>query len=629
MKHDWERLSVKQALLALKTGEAGLSKLEVGFRRKKFGPNALKKKRTTELELMVRQFRSIFVWILMLAALLSFFANETLNAVVISSLAIFVCLLGFFQEYKANRAVETLRGMLDPQARVVRDGCIECASAALLVPGDVIVLCTGDKAPADAKIIETPGIRVDESTITGESKPVEKPIGSLLLTGSHVAYGRCHAIIYAIGMDTHIGRIAEEMEIPEKEIPLQVQTRELTQKVALVVLAVSIITMLAGVMNGYSLIDATVLAVAVAVAGMPEALPLTVTIALAIGMKKMAHEKAIPKTMTAVETLGSVTVICTDKTGTITKNEMTVSKLYADGEVFDVSGNGYRPEGNFSFAGGEIKSSSRPTMHKLLLALALCNNAELCEKDDKWSIVGTPTEGALLVAAAKGGIFKHDSEKAHPRIFEIPFTSESKHMVTVNKYQGKTVAFMKGAPEHVLHRCKKIEEDGIARDFDKGEIERLIHIDRDMASGALRVLAVAIKPITGKADIGKLEDEFVFLGFAGMFDPPRKEVAESIATCKRAGIKVVMITGDHHHTAIAIAKMIGLDEGAKILTGADLTKMTDKELEQVVDGISIFTRTYPDQKLRIVNALKARGHIVAMTGDGVNDAPAIKSAHVG
>ncbi len=629
MKHDWDMLSVQETMNLLKTGESGLSKVELGFRRKRYGPNTLARKRISELDILLRQFRSMFLWILILASLFSLFAKETLNAIVIAALTVFVCVLGFFQEYKANRAVEALRVMLDPQARVVRDGCLGSASAASLVPGDIIVLCTGDKIPADAKIMETPGIRIDESMISGESEPVEKHLGGILLAGSHVAYGRCNAIVFATGMNTRIGKIAEEIQAPEKEIPLMAQTRGLTQKVAYAVLAVSAVTMAAGIIRGYPLVDTFILAVAVTVAGMPEALPLTVTIALAIGMKQMAHDKAIPKTMTAVETLGSVTVICTDKTGTITKNEMTVSKMYVDREVFDVTGDGYEPKGGFTFAGSEVSPSARPTMHKLLVATTLCNNANLCEKGGAWKILGTPTEGALLVASAKAGIWKHDSEKAHPRIFEIPFTSEAKLMVTVNRHKEKTVAFMKGAPERVLHRCNGVEEGGKVRDFEQGEFERLIHIDRDMASGALRVLAVAYKPITGKIELEKLDRGYVFLGFVGMFDPPRKEVASSIATCKRAGIRVVMITGDHHHTALAIAKLIGLDGGPKILTGSELARIDDKGLEQIVDGISIFARTHPDQKLRIVNALKARGHIVAMTGDGVNDAPAIKSAHVG
>ncbi len=626
---DWEKMSIRQALATLKASEGGLSWVEVGFRRKKYGPNMLKRKRTTELELFLGQFRSMFVWILLLAGFLSLFAGEELNAGVIASLAIFVCFLGFFQEYKANKAVEALRELLDPQARVTRDGCATCVPASSLVPGDMVMLCAGDKVPADAKIIETPGIRLDESIITGESETIEKRAGDLVLTGSYVAYGRCKAVIFAIGMSTHIGHIAEMMDMPEKEIPLQTQTRGLTRKVAYVVLGVSIATLLMGLINGHGAVEMFILAVAVAVSGMPEALPLTVTIALAIGMKKMASDNAIPKTMTAVETLGSVTVICTDKTGTLTKNQMTVTKLYVDGEVVDVEGEGYAPKGAFFFAGGAVNPSARPTMHKLLLASTLCNNAELVEKAGAWRVVGTPTEGALLVAAAKADVWKKESEKTHSRLFEMPFTSEAKYMVTVNAYaQGKT-AFIKGAPERVLHRCSSIEEGGKVRAFEKGEIERLIRIDRDMASGALRVLAVAYKPINGSAEVGKLEGGYVFLGFIGMFDPPRKEVAESIAICQRAGLRVVMITGDHHHTALAVAKLIGLDGGSKILTGSELAKMNDRELEQVVESVSVFTRTQPDQKLRIVNALKTRGHIVAMTGDGVNDAPALKSAHVG
>ena len=629
MDQNWDKLKPQEALSRLGTSPNGLSHIELGLKRRKYGPNKLTEKKTTELEILARQFRSIFFWILLSAAVLSFFAEEHHSALVIGVIAFFVCSIGFFQEYKANRAVEALKKMLDPQVRVIRQGVIETAPAISLVPGDIVILKTGDKIPADCKIIEMSGLRVDESIVTGESEPVEKHLGGILLTGSHVVYGSCRAVVFATGMNSHLGKIAKMMEMPEEEVPLQAQTKSLTRRIAYVVLVVSVLTLIASVASGYSFIEASILAVAVAVSGIPEALPLTVTVALAIGMKKMAKNNAIPKTMTAVETLGSVTVICADKTGTITKNQMTVTKIYVGGEMFDVAGEGYDVKGEFGFAGAPIAASSRPTLHKLLLASTLCNDAELVEKDDRWSIIGTPTEGALLVAAAKADIWKKESANAHPRRLEVPFSSESKYMVTVNEHGGKNVAYMKGAPERVLRHCDRIEEAGKARRMGTDETEQLARIDQDMASGALRVLAVAYKPLTEKTDNTELEGGFILLGLVGMLDPPKKGVAESVEQCRNAGIKVVMITGDHPHTALAVAKRIGLDGGPKVITGDELSNMSDKELEGIVDSVSIFARTHPNQKLRIVNALKTKGHIVAMTGDGVNDAPAIKAAHVG
>ncbi|MFH0817268.1 MAG: HAD-IC family P-type ATPase [Candidatus Micrarchaeota archaeon] len=629
MDQNWEKLKPQEALSRLGTSPNGLSHIELGLRRRKYGQNKLMEKKTTELEILARQFRSIFFWILLAAAVLSFFAEEHHSALVIGIIAFFVCAIGFFQEYKANRAVEALKKMLDPQVRVIRQGVIETAPAVSLVPGDIVVLKTGDKIPADSKIIEMSGLRVDESIVTGESEPVEKHLGGILLTGSHVVYGTCKAVVFATGMNSHLGKIAKMMEMPEEEVPLQKQTKSLTSRIAFVVLIVSVLTLIASVASGYSFIEASILAVAVAVSGIPEALPLTVTVALAIGMKKMAKNNAIPKTMTAVETLGSVTVICSDKTGTITKNQMTITKIYASGEMFDVTGEGYDVKGEFGFAGAPIAASSRPTLHKLLLASTLCNDAELVEKDDRWSIIGTPTEGALLVAAAKADIWKKESVNSHPRRLEVPFSSESKYMVTVNEHGGKNVAYMKGAPERVLRHCDRIEVAGKVRRMGKDETEQLARIDQDMASGALRVLAVAYKPLTEKTDKSELEGGFILLGLVGMLDPPKKGVAESVEQCRNAGIKVIMITGDHPHTALAIAKRIGLDGGPKVITGDELSNMSDKELAGIVDSVSIFARTHPNQKLRIVNALKAKGHIVAMTGDGVNDAPAIKAAHVG
>ncbi|MFH1448273.1 MAG: HAD-IC family P-type ATPase [Candidatus Micrarchaeota archaeon] len=629
MVTEWDKLSTKEALSHLGSSEDGLSHIEIGLKKKKYGLNKLEEKHVTGLKLFSRQFKSVFVWILILASLLSFVAGEELNACVIAGIVLIVCLLGFFQEYKANKAVDALKKMLDPKVRVIRDGKTQQVPASSLVPGDIIILSTGYKIPADAKIIETGGLRVDESIVTGESVAVERTVGEILLTGTHVVYGRCKAVVFRTGMNTHLGEIVKLMDIPEEDVPLQVQTKNLTKKIAYLVLTISIFTLIVGISEGYPFVDTAILAVAVAVAGMPEALPLTVTIALAIGMKKMAFYNAIPKTMTAVETLGSVTVICTDKTGTLTKNQMTVNSLYVDGEGINISGDGYSVDGEFTYSGAVIDPLTRPTMKKLLLASVLCNNAELVEKEGKWHIIGTPTEGALLVAAAKADMWKSDTKDVHKRVLEIPFTSEEKYMITINKLDGKEIAFIKGAPERVLKHCDRIEEMGKIRRIEKPDLERIMEIDHDMASGALRILAVAHKPISGKADVSNVKDGFVFLGLVGMFDPPRKGVAESIAVCRDAGIKVVMITGDHPHTASAVAKRIGLGEDPKLITGDELDEMTDKELSKKLKSITVFARTHPHQKLRIVEGFKENGHIVAMTGDGVNDAPAIKSAHVG
>ncbi|MCX6778206.1 MAG: HAD-IC family P-type ATPase, partial [Candidatus Micrarchaeota archaeon] len=624
----WHRMSPEEAARTLKSSEKdGLAEHEADARIAQYGPNALEAKGTDYFGLLVRQFKSILLWVLLLAAALSEFVGEYANGRVILAIVAIIVAIGFFQEYKADRAVDALRKMLARQVTVVRGGKRKSIDVKELVPGDLITLESGDKVPADAKIVWINGLRVDESTLTGESHAVEKKNGEVLFAGTHVVYGRCSALVFATGMTTRLGHIAQMVQVRDEPVPLQTMTNELTAIVGIAVGLISLLTLAVGLVAGYKLVDMVILAIAVGVAGIPEALPLTVTIALAVGMKKMAENKAIPKSMMAVETLGSVTTICSDKTGTITRNQMTASKVYCEGKFFEIGGEGYDVKGGFSHKGKAIEIKPGSGLWLMLEGGALCNNAEIEEKEGQWEVKGTPTEGALLVAAAKAGIWKDEAEKRCRRVFEIPFSSENKYMATVHECGGKKLMYVKGAPERVLSMCDWVYDNGELKEFKCAESEEINRADKEMALGSMRIIAVAYKE-TGEEAQPKLEG-LVFLGLAGMYDPPREEVVEAVRTCKKAGIRVIMITGDHKHTALAVAKEIGLPESEIVLTGEDLDAMSDEELDTVVNDVFVYARTRPEQKLRIVNSLKRMGHVVAMTGDGVNDAPALRSAHVG
>ncbi len=636
----WTSLEVEELVRQLGTDTLyGLSGAESARRLIEAGPNELQApRRISPWAIFFEQFKSVIVLILIVAVGLSVFLGHSLEAIAIGVIVLFATLLGFIQEYRAERALEALRQMAAPTATVLRDGKeIEILSREL-VAGDIILLRTGDKIPADARLIEAINLQTDEATLTGESVPVEKhtsplsngelPIGdrkNMVFAGTAATYGRGRAVAVATGMQTEFGRIAGLLATVEiGQTPLQNNLKRVGHALAYVALAVVILIVGLGFFRGQPLLEMLVFGIALAVAVVPEALPAVVTISLAIGVQRMVKRNALIRRLPAVETLGSTSVICSDKTGTLTKDEMTVRKIVLPGQSIEVSGAGYEPQGSFSCNGSAVDLSG--PIAELLRAAVLASDAQLAWSDGQWDIKGDPTEGALVVVAAKAGLHKSDLDIQFPRLSEIPFTSESKRMTTLHASPAGSAAYAKGAPEVILNACtRQLTDAGEKVLDDAGRAELLAEAQR-MASGALRVLAVATKTETTLVDA---EYGMTFLGLMGMIDPPRPEAQAAIRTCRQAGIHVVMITGDHPLTAQAVAKELGLVVNGRVVTGAELEGMSDAELESRVGDIEIFARVSPAHKLRVVTALQGRGRIVAMTGDGVNDAPALKKADIG
>jgi Ca2+-transporting ATPase len=557
-------------------------------------------------------------------------------------------LLGFVQEFRAERAIEALREMAAPRATVVRDGSETDLPARDVVPGDILVLTAGNRIAADARLLQAANLKVQEAPLTGESTPVDKyvdtiretgaPIGdrrNMVYSGTTVGYGRGLAVVVATGPATEVGRIAQMLlEVAPGRTPLQVNLDKLGRSLARAALLVVALIVVLGLWRGQPFIEMLVFGIALAVAVVPEALPAVVTISLALGVQRLVRRRALMRRLAAVETLGSTSVICTDKTGTLTRDEMTVRRLYVAGLFVDVTGSGYEPAGQFHTAGVGLAVGPRlreplgASVRLLLEAGALASDAHLVRDvaGGTWTIKGDPTEGALIVVAAKAGLHKAELEASLPRIHEIPFSSESKRMTTLHAGTDGVVAFAKGAPEIVLAGC--IAEHTPAGDvpLDAHARDRILEAARQMAGDALRVLAVATRR---KATPDTAERGMTLLGLVGMFDPPRAEARDAIETCERAGIRVVMITGDHPLTAEAIARELGLLKGGQVVTGAELGKLDDAALERDVAHIDVYARVSPSDKMRVVEALQKRGHVVAMTGDGVNDAPALKKADIG
>jgi len=630
-------ITVEKALVELKTSHHGLTEKQAIQRLEEHGFNELTEtKKNTPLKILLRQFADLMVWVLFAAAIISITVNEPLNFWAIMFIISFVVLLGFFQEYKAEKAMDELKKIVQPITTVLRDKKPRKKPTREIVPGDVFCLEMGDKVPADAKIIELIGLKVDESALTGESFAVEKTNGSLVFAGTQIVHGKCKAAVISTGMNTSLGKIAGMIQEEEEETPLQVKIRQLAKTLTIVAIFACVIITIFAVLKtpaGTEIPwgEILIVALALAVAAVPEGLPLTLTLTMSFGMRRMAKHKAIIRKMLAVETLGSTTAICSDKTGTLTKNEMTVEKIFISGKVIKVSGAGYKPKGGFYSGGEKIDPKKNKDLTTLLKGAALCNNAFLEEKNGKLDFLGDPTEVALVVAAAKAEQWKDDLETENPRIEEIIFTPERKLMTTIHlKGKHKTV-FTKGAPEILIHYCKFIQKNGKIITLTKAEKQKVLKANEEFADNALRVLGIAFKPLTGPVTSENAEKDLVFLGLVGMIDPPREGVKEAIIVCKNAGIRTVMVTGDNEHTAKAIAKKLGLmdDDHAKILTGEELDKLSEKEFEKIVDTIAIYARTRPEHKLKVIKALKKKGHIVAMTGDGVNDAPAIKKADIG
>ena len=621
----------KEVITELNTSEKGLSQTEAEDRLKKYGPNAIAEAaRIHPLQIFARQFKSPLVWILILAMIISFALKEYTDFYVILAIVVLNAILGFIQEYRAEEAIAALKKMISLKAIVLRSGVQKEIDAAELVPGDILILETGEKIPADARLIDTINLETQEAALTGESLPVQKKTTTfqkviavadrinMVFSGTIITKGRGRAIVTGTGMSTEMGKIAKLIKETKTEpTPLQIKLAHLSEFLGIAVIAIALIVFGAGVFYGNPVFGMFLAAIALAVAAIPEGLPAVVTVSLAMGVKKMAKHNALIRKLPSVETLGACSVICTDKTGTLTHNEMTVKKIWANNEVIAVSGSGYSPDGRFS------KNPDR--FKQLLIAGVLNNNAELKKENATWSVIGDPTEAAILVSAEKAKLNLATIKLKFKRIGEIEFTSERKRMTTVNKIGTKYVAFAKGAPEVILNLCNKILIDGKIVRLTREQKEKILEANENFAQDALRVLGFAQKEVEGKTVTKDIETNMVFLGLQAMIDPPRAEAKTAIEKCKTAGIKVVMITGDHKTTAIAIAKELGLK--GKAITGLDLDHI--EHFDEIVEDIVVYARVNPTHKLKIVEALKKKGHIVAMTGDGVNDAPALKKANLG
>ncbi len=653
----WHGLTPEEALSKTGSSMSGLTATEAGERLVKYGANELRgKKKPSLFKVFLRQFLSPLIYVLLAAGIISlvsqFITGEEhfIDVIVIFGVIILNAVIGTFQESQAEKAMEALLEMAAPKAKVRRNGKIETIPGREIVPGDIILFEAGDKAPADVRLLESVNLKVNESALTGESVPVEKQIVpvpedaiitervNMLFMSTTITSGRATGVAVLTGMETEIGKIATGLdEVKQEDTPLQRNIKKLSQYLVFVFLGVSALLVAVGLIQGLGLFDLFMLAIAAAVASIPEGLPAVVTVVLAIGMRTMARRNAIIRKLIAVETLGSATVICTDKTGTLTLNQMTVRRLFSDGKFIEITGEGYEPKGEFKQDDQSINLQKDSQITLLLRAGALCNDASLTESNGKHGIFGDPTEGALVVAAAKAGMHKAELQEKYPRKDELPFASEKQYMVTLHymatlhSEAGHSTAFIKGSPEKILSYSRSILKNGHAVPITEADRTRISGAAMDMGKDALRVIAMAYREFSEEPE--RLTDENVqenltFIGLAGMSDPPRQEAREAIALCKQAGIRVKMITGDNKITAESIARQIDLPPG-KAITGAELQKMSDEELAAEIENISVFARIEPLHKLRIVNALKANGEIVAMTGDGVNDAPALKAADIG
>ncbi len=617
-----------EAIIELVTDvKTGLTETEVLARREKYGENKLKeKKKKTTLQRFLDQFKDVMILILIAAAIISFAVicveknwGELFEPALILLIVILNAVMGVYQEGKAEKALDALKNMSAPHARVIRDGEEKIIDASMLVPGDIIRLEAGDFVPADARLLTSVSLKSEESALTGESVPSEKDANAevkanaaigdrtnMVFSGCSITYGTATAVVSAIGMDTEMGRIANLLDAEgEGQTPLQEKLAQLGKYLGIVAIAACAVIFVVGLANSIPALEIFMTAVSLAVSAIPEGLPAIVTIVLSIGVQRMVKKNALIRRLPAVETLGSASVICSDKTGTLTQNRMTLVKAYVDGESDTET----------------VSPDCSEAVKKLLLYGALCCDGSVIFKDDGEQHIGDPTETAIVLAAHRNGMPKDEINKLHPRLAEIPFDSDRKLMTTVNDFDGEKIVIVKGAFDVMASRC-------IA-----GDLEAAKEMTESMSRDALRVLAVAYKKIDTIPENptpAELESELIFVGLVGMIDPPRPEAKAAVEVCRRAGIKPVMITGDHVVTASAIARELGiLEDGDRAITGAELDAMTDRELDEQVEGISVYARVSPENKIRIVKAWQRKGQVVSMTGDGVNDAPALKAADIG
>ncbi|MFB0845812.1 calcium-translocating P-type ATPase, SERCA-type [Paenibacillus oleatilyticus] len=658
----WYQMSTEETLQSSGTEPSkGLTMEESEKRLAAYGKNELAEGQgVSPVTLFLNQFKDFMVLVLAGATLVSGLLGEYLDAVAIIAIIIMNGILGFVQEFRAERSLRALKELSAPNAKVLREGQVELIPARWLVPGDIVVLESGDRVPADVRFIETNGLYAEESALTGESVPVAKhteplegddiPLGdqrNVGFMGTMLTRGTAKGVVVRTGMATEMGKIADLIQNTDAtETPLQHRLEQLGKILIVVALALTVMVVVAGILHGQEPYGMFLAGVSLAVAAIPEGLPAIVTIALALGVQRMIQRKAIVRKLPSVETLGCASVICSDKTGTLTQNKMAVTHLWTGGELLEVTGNGYDPRGDILKQGQHVDVRKNQMLRRLLQVSVLCNNAELREEraeskknqpDDEtegvWNIKGDPTEGALVVLGAKAGVTQQSLEGLYRRVVEFPFDSERKRMSVIVEHQGGRMVCTKGAPDVLVQQCAYVLWDDKIIPFTPTLKQKVMAANEGMAKNALRVLGLAyrdLKPTERSEEETAVESQLVFVGLTGMIDPPRKEAREAILKCRKAGIRTVMITGDHQTTAEAIARQIGiLPQDGLALNGQQLSAMSDDDLDKRIGEVYVYARVSPEHKLRIVKSLQRQGHVVAMTGDGVNDAPAIKAADIG
>ena len=647
----WHNLSAGEVMAQLHSAATGLSGAEAAQRLATNGPNELKEgKRISPLQIFLGQFKSLIIWILIVAGVISGVLGEVVDALAILAIVVLNAVIGFYQEFSAEKSIAALKKMTAPQAKVRRDGQITVIPTSGIVTGDILALEAGDLVAADARLLEAASLKCIESALTGESEAVEKkaatldkdevPLGdrdNMVFMGTSVATGTAQAVVVVTAMGTELGRIAGLIEeaSADESTPLQKKLDSFGRILIWATLGIVALLFVLGLLRGTKPFEMFMTSISLAVAAVPEGLPAVVTVALALGVSRMARRRALVRKLPAVETLGSTTVICTDKTGTLTIGDMTVRALYVAGQTYEVTGEGYGPEGEVRVGGNKAEGQYAAPLLELATVLIGCNNAHLVQEDAKWKVIGDPTEGALLAAGPKAGGNQERLEKEMPKQQEIPFDSDRKRSTTIRRMpDGQRRAFINGAPDVLLERCTQIYTSDGVRPMTDPDRQRIVARNAAMTQQSLRVLGSAWRDLDNASPTALTADfverDLVFVGLAGMYDPPRQEAKDAVAKCRAAGIRVVMITGDHPHTATAIARELGISSAEdEAIAGAELDKMSDDELRQRAPKITVYARVTAEHKLRIVRAWKANDAVVAMTGDGVNDAPAIKGADIG
>lgn len=647
----WHAMDAEEVLQRVAATRSGLAETEATRRLAQYGPNELQELRqVSPLKILAAQFTSLIVWILIVAGLVAGALGEWLDAAAILAIVLLNGLIGFTQEFKAEKSIAALRRLTAPNARVRRQGRSSVIPATQVVVGDVLEVEAGDLVAADCRILESASLRSVESALTGEAEAVNKqeatleeidlPLGdrrNFLFKGTSIAMGQGLAVVVATGMQTELGRISGLIQQAgaDDRTPLQIRLDTFGRMLVWISLSLVVLLFVVGMARGLGLVEMFMTSVSLAVAAVPEGLPAIVTIALALGVLRMSRRRALVRRLPSVETLGSTDVICTDKTGTLTVGDMTVRELFVAGQSFEVTGEGYGPHGEILFEGRATGTEHAGPLLELATSLLACNNAELVLEEGRWQVVGDPTEGAMLAAGHKAGRKREEVERDLPKHHEIPFDSDRKRRSVIRRMAGGELrVFVNGAPDVLLRRCTHIYSESGVRALTEADRRQIERLNENMAARALRVLGSAYRDlpadVVAREVTEEAEHELIFVGLVGMYDPPRPEAKEAIRRCREAGIRVVVITGDHPHTAVAIVRELGLESDAQsVLTGVELNRLKDEELRQRVSATTVYARVTAEHKLRIVRALKANGSVVAMTGDGVNDAPALKGADIG